>query len=164
MHMTSPCKWKLIAYRAGTGEIVRATCVNSASSFCGMEATDVQCAQCDKSEPPAAMPLPPRPNITKPHRHRRDRTTSDEAPPKEPSLAKRILTYTEAVAEWIAAGRPERTDEEVQRIFKEHCEKCNWRKRRSNICRGCGCRVVSYGMAVTNKLKMATQHCPRSKW
>ena len=35
---------------------------------------------------------------------------------------------------------------------------------RTNICRGCGCRVAAYGMAVFNKIKMATQHCPREKW
>lgn len=91
------------------------------------------------------------------------KTHGDEAPPV-PSLATRVLTYTQAVAEWIAAGRPERSDEEVQRIYKEHCEPCSWRKRRSNICRGCGCRVAAYGMAVLNKIKMATQHCPREKW
>jgi hypothetical protein len=68
------------------------------------------------------------------------------------------------VAEWIAAGRPERSDEEVRRIYSEHCEKCSWRKRRQNICRGCGCRVATYGMAVFNKIKMATEHCPRDQW
>lgn len=91
-------------------------------------------------------------------------TKSVEQVPTTPNLRTRILTYTEAVAKWITAGRPERSDEEVQRIFQEHCEPCSWRKRRSNICRGCGCRVAAYGMAVLNKIKMATEHCPREKW
>lgn len=84
--------------------------------------------------------------------------------PQPPGLAFRVLTYTQAVAEWLAAGRPERSDEEIQRIYKEHCEPCSWRKRHGDICRGCGCRGAAYGMAVFNKIKMATQHCPRDKW
>jgi len=84
--------------------------------------------------------------------------------PKSPSLAKRIITYTQSVAEWVAAGRPERTDEDVRQIFQTFCEPCTWRKRKTDICRGCGCRVVDKGLAITNKIKMATQHCPREKW
>ncbi len=94
---------------------------------------------------------------------RTNRQSHDDEVPA-PSLATRILSYTQAVAEWLAAGQPERSDEEVQRIYKEQCEPCSWRKRRTDICRGCGCRVAAYGMAVLNKIKMATQHCPREKW
>jgi len=84
--------------------------------------------------------------------------------PTTPSLPKRILTYAQAVAEWIAAGSPERSDKEVQDIYDDLCKSCSWLDDQSGICRGCGCHVADFGMAITNKIKMATQHCPREKW
>ncbi len=132
-----------------SGEVLHRICLNQSSPRYKRQVTSDDCGRCkgliqeEPDEPEAIV---------------------TDKPPKTPNLGRRILTYTQAVAEWIAAGKPERTDEEVQRIFKEHCEKCTWRKKRANICRGCGCRVAAYGMAVTNKIKMATQHCPREKW
>ena len=123
-------------------------CLDMANSHYRRQVAPYSCRLCQGLIPPATSKL----------------TNDEEKEPSLPSLGRRILTYTQAVAEWIAAGRPERGDEEVQRIYKEYCEKCSWRKRRTNVCRGCGCRVVAYGMAVVNKIKMATQHCPREKW
>ncbi|MGA2061679.1 MAG: hypothetical protein ABSG67_14435, partial [Thermoguttaceae bacterium] len=37
--------------------------------------------------------------------------------PKPPSLPQRMITYAEAIIRWVAAGRPERSDEETHRIF-----------------------------------------------
>ena len=83
---------------------------------------------------------------------------------KPPNLMRRAVSYAEAVVEWTAAGRPERSDEEVQQIFNQFCKPCNWFQARHNICRGCGCRVAKNGFAIFNKIKMATQHCPRRRW
>ena len=88
-----------------------------------------------------------------------------EAPPPEtPSLVRRTVSYAEALIEWTAAGRPERSDKDVEQIFHRFCKPCRWFDRRRKICRGCGCRVADTGFAITNKIKMATEHCPRNLW
>ena len=144
-----PCDTCMDAMR--NERIVRRTCLNEDNPRFRRLVNVATCSLCKNGQPARNTAA--------------DKPTSEtDGVPAKPSLAKRILTYTQAVAEWIAAGRPERSDEEVQHIYKEHCEPCSWRKRRSNVCRGCGCRVAAYGMAVTNKIKMATQHCPRNKW
>ena len=91
------------------------------------------------------------------------RCTRNE-PPKTPPLAARIVSYAEAVARWIAAGRPTRSEEEVKTIYETHCKPCPWREWGTDICRGCGCYVTDHGLAVSNKIKMATEHCPQEGW
>ena len=51
------------------------------------------------------------------------RCTRNE-PPKTPPLAARIVSYADAVTNWIAAGRPVRSGEEVRAIYKTHCQPC----------------------------------------
>jgi len=85
-------------------------------------------------------------------------------PPATPGLVRRALSYAEALIEWTAAGRPERSDKEVERIFHQHCQPCKWFDRDRQTCRGCGCRVADNGYAISNKIKMATEHCPRDLW
>jgi len=89
---------------------------------------------------------------------------SPEPPPDAPGLIRRAYSYAEALTRWTAAGQPERPDKEVERIFNEHCKTCKWFDPARQICRGCGCRVAESGMAVLNKIKMATEHCPREIW
>ena len=141
---STPCPTSIPGVKDGRTK--RRICLKEGGPYYKQCVTPFECRQCQRQVVR---------ETSQPH--------GDEVPPA-PSLATRVLTYTQAVAEWVAAGRPERSDEEVQRIYKEHCEPCSWRKRRSNICRGCGCRVAAYGMAVLNKIKMATEHCPREKW
>jgi hypothetical protein len=94
-----------------------------------------------------------------------DAAPTPEPPiPEPPGLVRRALSYAEALAQWTAAGRPERSDKEVERIFNGFCKPCRWFHRRRKICRGCGCRVADKGFAITNKIKMATEHCPRNLW
>lgn len=90
------------------------------------------------------------------------KSKNDERRP--PGLAKRAVTWLIAVAEWKAAGSPERTEDEVKQIYKQFCEPCSQRNKRTNICRGCGCHVASKGHPILNKIKMATQHCLREFW
>lgn len=78
-----------------------------------------------------------------------------------PSLLTQANNYRGAVKRWIKAGRPKRTDEEIKEIYERHCEQCNWFDKESNRCKGCGCRVVMKGLAIFNKLRMATEHCPK---
>jgi hypothetical protein len=87
-----------------------------------------------------------------------------EPPPEPPGLVRRAISYAEALAQWTAAGRPERSDKDVEQIFHRFCKPCRWFDRRRQICRGCGCRVADTGYAILNKIKMATEHCPRDLW
>ncbi len=81
---------------------------------------------------------------------------------KTPSIKKRITTYVTALKEWKKAGKPIRSDEEVLRIFEVFCDKCKSHKK--NRCLFCGCRVAINGYPITNKIKMATEHCPKELW
>ena len=65
----------------------------------------------------------------------------------------------------VDCGRPaKRPDKEVERIFHQFCKTCDWFDPDKQICRGCGCRVAEGGYAVQNKIKMATENCPRDLW
>ncbi len=80
--------------------------------------------------------------------------------PSLPSLPTQALSYAEAVARWIVAGRPTRSDEEVARIFEQRCQPCAPNGR----CPFCGCRVARDGYTLLNKIKMATESCPQGRW
>lgn len=71
---------------------------------------------------------------------------------------------TVAIARWSRSGFKCRTDEEVAQIYRAHCGPCDARDQEVDACRLCGCNVRSEGIAVRNKLKMATEKCPRGKW
>ena len=48
-----------------------------------------------------------------PEAHVEERKPTPKATERIPSISRRIVTYAEAVIEWTAAGRPERSEEEV---------------------------------------------------
>ncbi len=84
--------------------------------------------------------------------------------------------YAEAIARWIAAGRPIRTDTQVDQILNQHCRQCQWFQDSRCHHEQCGCRVVEakeetrtfagliLPRAMLNKLRMATERCPVTKW
>lgn len=82
--------------------------------------------------------------------------------PSKVGLAELVRRYVQALKRWRAAGYPCRSDEEVAWLFDHYCRGCKWHKNGS--CIECGCRVAPKGMAVRNKIKMATETCPRGKW
>jgi hypothetical protein len=84
--------------------------------------------------------------------------------PKTPGIIRRIMTWTEAMAGWITAGSPERSDVEAREIFNKFCNKCSWYDRDKKLCKGCGCNVSENGQPALNKIRMATQHCPQNLW
>jgi hypothetical protein len=67
-----------------------------------------------------------------------------------------------ALSRWIKAGRPVRSEEEVKRILLTYCEPC--RAYGEGRCRYCGCQVNLIGTAPQNKIAMATEECPLTKW
>jgi hypothetical protein len=81
-----------------------------------------------------------------------------------PGLLVRVGRYSRAVGRWIAAGRPVREEEEVQRIYQTLCQPCEHFDAGRGICKTCGCRVWEQGSSLTNKIRMGTERCPRKKW
>lgn len=78
-----------------------------------------------------------------------------------------ILT---AAQRWKLAGRPERTNEEVELLATQACQQCEqFRQGVCGLC-GCPCRTVAQeqqdliglvvGQALRNKIRMATEDCP----
>lgn len=81
-----------------------------------------------------------------------------------PGMPTQLSNYWTAVKRWIKAGRPKRSDKEVARIHSQFCSKCDWYDKEMQRCKGCGCKVKPQGAALLNKIKMATETCPRKFW
>ena len=75
------------------------------------------------------------------------------------------LRFAKAVARWIAAGRPTRTQAQVDRIY-EICRGCDTFDKKHQTCKGCGCYIRKNLPAFLNKLKMSTETCAKRppKW
>lgn len=84
--------------------------------------------------------------------------------PNMPGITSQVQTYWIAVQNWIAAGRPTRTDKEVEDLHNRFCSRCDWYDPMSKRCKGCGCKVKPGGTALLNKIRMKTEHCPREFW
>ena len=81
-----------------------------------------------------------------------------------PKFGMQLANYKMALTIWNQQGRPTRSKEEVEEIYSKHCSKCDWFDAKQKRCRGCGCKVTTGGLAVFNKIKMATEHCPKDLW
>jgi hypothetical protein len=142
--MIALCKRCNVIHKRHLGEqIVIYRCANPAASQFTQNVNLEQCLQCPHYQPVV------------------------EVVPRVPSLPRRILTWAEATVEWVAQGRPERSDEEVARLHATFCASsppCRWYDVNKQRCQGCGCKVTANGPAIFNKIKMATQHCPRNLW
>lgn len=79
-------------------------------------------------------------------------------------LGDKMIGYTSAIKRWVAAGRPTRSEEDIKRIFEEHCNKCEMYDREKHACRNCGCSLSTTGNPLKNKLAMATEKCPLGRW
>lgn len=76
-----------------------------------------------------------------------------------------IKHYIKALARWARKGFPTRTQEQVD-ITIALCESCE--HYTGGRCAKCGCCASRGYVAVLNKAKMATEHCPlkgpKQKW
>jgi len=79
-----------------------------------------------------------------------------------PNLMQKAVSYAKAVRRWVAAGKPERTQEEVEAIYEEHCSKCAL--FRNGVCNACGCPASTDQPPLRNKLRMATEACPLGRF
>ena len=81
------------------------------------------------------------------------------------TVRQKVTRYAMAVARWVAAGSPTRTDDEVGCLLSI-CQACP--TGRYDAARGeclkCGCRINAGGSGLANKLRMATESCPDGHW
>jgi len=108
----------------------------------------------------AGVPVPCRSGSGDPPTEPQPSPTSDDLPSFK-DCAKR---YSKAVRRWIRFGRPVRSAERVQEIFETICGPCPDFNAKKKRCRVCGCRTSSGNIALINKIKMATERCPKNKF
>lgn len=87
-----------------------------------------------------------------------------ERPAVPPGIIKRATAGLSAATRWMVAGRPRRSFGEITRIYDELCQPCPQFMAKSQSCGVCGCRVSKNRAALLNKIRMATESCPRGKW
>lgn len=68
--------------------------------------------------------------------------------------------YLAALARWALAGRPTRDTLQIEQLHAI-CRVCD--HYQADRCQVCGCRVTRE-RAITNKLYLATEHCPLGRW
>lgn len=78
----------------------------------------------------------------------------------------RIRKYRKSAIKWIKAGRPKRTDKEISSLLVicKACENYQPKDDQSGKCGLCGCHLSLNGPTIVNKLRMATETCPDSRW
>ena len=83
----------------------------------------------------------------------------------EPNFMKKGFHYIMAIAAWVRAGMPERTQEDAAKL-EAICRTnaCQSYNGATNACMACGCPVASDRWAVRSKTKMATESCPKGLW
>lgn len=79
-------------------------------------------------------------------------------------LIDKVMNYQAAVRKWVGAGRPERTDAEIEQIYEEHCSGCSMFDKERQVCNSCGCPANKHQPALRNKLRMATEACPLGRF
>jgi hypothetical protein len=103
-----------------------------------------------------------------------DHVTQVEVADPPPGLLAKVGNYARAISRWRAAGRPNRTDEQVDSLLKI-CQACERFKDGHCTHRNCGCSLMSaaseseswlgrISRGLANKLRMATESCPDGKW
>ena len=84
------------------------------------------------------------------------------------SLIKLWFRWQQAIKRWKKAGKPLRTDKEVEAILQicRGCDKYDKRLGLFGKCNGCGCGVNKSAWGSLNKIRMATEKCPDKppKW
>lgn len=75
----------------------------------------------------------------------------------------KVVRYTNAVTRWILAGKPTRTDEEVEKLLAT-CKQCEEYDEEKQRCKACGCNINLNTNPLLNKLRMGTEQCPKGKW
>ena len=113
-------------------------------------------------------------NTLQPERVEGKRQDTDTPSPNDPIIQRRfwdsLKAYAAATIEWMAAGKPTRTAEEMLECFMV-CQSCPYfinidetqKRGRCSIC-GCYLGVNPHRFLQGNKIAMKTQHCPDGRW
>jgi hypothetical protein len=89
----------------------------------------------------------------------------DESCNKEKGITwDKTKRWLEAVKKWTLAGFPTRSLEEIEDIYNNKCIVCDNILKLTGSCRLCGCKVSKLRIALLNKIRMGTEHCPIKKW
>lgn len=139
-------------------------CLNRSCVAWGKAVTDEACGLCplaaNSTKPNCSEPMKPLEFVEEP--------PVESIPPEEvpnyPAMSMQMWLYKEALVRWNKAGRPVRSAEEVEEIITAHCKPCDWYDAEAKRCKGCGCKVTTSSVAVFNKAKMLTEHCPKELW
>lgn len=112
-----------------------------------------ECSNCDQRPLSRDYERPPK---------RKCKALGPEREP-QPSIGRMAWSYAKAVVKWTAQGLPVRSEDEVERILTI-CKACEYFLPNLR-CAKCGCGT-SGKTALTNKLIMASEHCPldQPKW
>ena len=145
----------------GTTESFR--CLNLACDLHGETVTDEQCDRCPLKVLKHKRPCTKTPKPCKgcQEEERKLITKYEGKAPEYPALLMQLVSWKEAIRKWRTAGKPVRTDKEVKKILDTHCKNCSWYDKDQRRCKGCGCKITDGGVAIFNKIRMATEHCPR---
>ena len=84
----------------------------------------------------------------------------------ERNLSQLWATWQKAIMRWKEAGKPVRTEAEMEERLAI-CRDCNhYAKRFGTLgyCSVCGCGVSKVRIGPLNKIRMATEKCPKKKW
>ncbi len=82
----------------------------------------------------------------------------------EATAGEKVTNYFGALRRWAAHGCPTRTMEEREQLFNNNCKGCDRFDPEAHACKNCGCKVSAGGTPLTNKLAMATEHCPLGRF
>jgi hypothetical protein len=127
-----------------------------------------KCDGCEAPEAPAPAEIFDTPKYSKAENMMDKETLEalnlDDIPKEFPSVSTQLWNYQNALRKWNKAGRPVRSPEEIKEILETRCKGCDWYDKESERCKGCGCKVTEDGMAIFNKIKMATESCPKELW
>jgi hypothetical protein len=94
--------------------------------------------------------------------------TPRRIPTKRRTLGGKIVNFSKAAVQHLAAGCPQATDEQVAERFAicQGCELFKPKAEGSGTCQhpSCGCSLKAVGVTGLNKLRWADQKCPIDKW
>ena len=88
--------------------------------------------------------------------------SSAEGEPVPPSILKRGTNFIQSWLIWSAAGKPRRSDEQVEAL-RQVCASCELFDGQVCTHGACGCPVDRPG-AFGDKLSWATEKCPIGQW
>ena len=82
------------------------------------------------------------------------------------SLREMWREWRYAVERWRKAGQPVRNDGEMEACLSvcRQCEHYAMRAKTLGYCTICGCNVSTLRIGQLNKIRMATENCPESRW